>query len=59
MARGSWQQPAVLAAMSAAPNDDDEQLTPDDFNPFLAGKEKNRTSNLAPYDPQYLERLQG
>ena len=60
MARGAWQPMALLAAIMAMPEEGAEPSTTADFNPFLAGREKDKTrhSNLQPYDPQHLQRLQ-
>ena len=58
LARAAWQQTALLASITAMPEEDGESFVPDDFNPFYAGRERDRNANLAPYDPQHLKRLQ-
>jgi hypothetical protein len=56
MARGAWQQPALLASLLAVAADG-KTLTAHDFNPFYAAQ-RGRKAPRRPYDPAELQRLQ-
>ncbi len=58
MARAAWGPTALLASIMAMSEEGEDPFTVEDFNPFLAGKSRNRGSNLKPYDPQHLQNLQ-
>ncbi|KKL75078.1 hypothetical protein LCGC14_2058500 [marine sediment metagenome] len=58
MARGAWQQTALLASLSAFPEEGAGPFTPADFNPFLASQRSDRGSTQIPYDPAVLQNLQ-
>ncbi len=58
MARSAWQPWAQLTSILAMPEEGEEPLTADDFNPFRAGAEKKRGANLNPYDADHLKKLQ-